>query len=74
MQVLDFFIVNVSLVCLFAEMFPALRPLKSLRILRVLRPLRLLARDPGMRLIITALFKVRLTISRTQACSPMPSR
>ena len=63
MQVLDFFIVNVSLVCLFAEMFPALRPLKSLRILRVLRPLRLLARDPGMRLIITALVKVMPSVT-----------
>ena len=63
MQVLDFFIVNVSLVCLFAEMFPALRPLKSLRILRVLRPLRLLARDPGMRLIIELLFKVMPSVS-----------
>lgn len=63
MQVLDFFIVNVSLVCLFAEMFPTLRPLKSLRILRVLRPLRLLARDPGMRLIIELLFKVMPSVS-----------
>merc|ERR1740117_1026389 len=62
-NVLDFFIVNVSLVCLFAEMFPALRPLKSLRILRVLRPLRLLARDPGMRLIIELLFKVMPSVS-----------
>ena len=60
-NVLDFFIVMVSLVCLLAEAFPALRPLKALRILRVLRPLRLLARDPGMRLIITALVKVRPT-------------
>ena len=29
--------------------------LRSLRILRVLRPLRLVARNPGMRLIITSL-------------------
>lgn len=56
---LDFFIVIVSLLCLLAEGIPALQPLKSLRVLRVLRPLRLLARDPGMRLIITALFKAR---------------
>ena len=58
-NVLDFFIVIVSLLCLLAEGIPALQPLKSLRVLRVLRPLRLLARDPGMRLIITVLFKVR---------------
>ena len=56
-NVLDFFIVNISLVCLLAETFPALQPLKSLRILRVLRPLRLLARNEGMKLIITSLFK-----------------
>ena len=62
-NVLDFFIVGVSWLCLLAEMFPALRPLKSLRILRVLRPLRLLARDPGMRLIITALVKVMPSVT-----------
>ena len=62
-NVLDFFIVMVSLICLLAEAFPALRPLKSLRILRVLRPLRLLARDPGMRLIITALVKVMPSVT-----------
>jgi hypothetical protein len=67
-NVLDFFIVMVSLVCLLAEMFPALRPLKSLRILRVLRPLRLLARDPGMRLIITALVKVTPTTPPMHTC------
>ena len=60
---LDFFIVIVSLLCLLAEGIPALQPLKSLRILRVLRPLRLLARDPGMRLIIELLFKVMPSVS-----------
>jgi len=57
-NVLDFFIVNVSLVVLFANGVPQLQALRSLRTLRVLRPLRLLARDPGMRLIISTGFKV----------------
>ncbi len=57
-NVLDFFIVNISLLCLLADGLPQLQALRSLRTLRVLRPLRLLARDPGMRVIITALFKV----------------
>ena len=57
-NVLDFFIVNISLLCLLADGIPQLRALRALRTLRVLRPLRLLSRDPGMRLIIAALFKV----------------
>ena len=56
-NVLDFFIVWISLLVLLASGIPALRPLKQLRILRVLRPLRLLARNEGMKLIITSLFK-----------------
>ena len=57
-NMLDFFIVNISLLCLLADGIPQLRALRALRTLRVLRPLRLLSRDPGMRLIIAALFKV----------------
>jgi len=98
-NVLDFFIVLISLLVLLASGIPALRPpehlqpspspepnptttltpnltltptptltltltltrpLKQLRILRVLRPLRLLARNEGMKLIITSLFKAIL--------------
>ena len=57
-NVLDFSIVCVSLLCLFATAVPQLRSLRSLRTLRVLRPLRLLSRNPGMKLIITSLFQV----------------
>ena len=57
-NLLDLVIVMVSFLVLAAEEFPALAPLKSLRVLRVLRPLRLLSRNPGMKLVITSLFKV----------------
>ena len=57
-NLLDLAIVTVSFLVLAAETFPALAPLKTLRVLRVLRPLRLLSRDPGMKLVITTLFKV----------------
>ena len=56
-NLLDLTIVTVSFLVLASEVFPALRPLKTLRILRVLRPLRLLSRNPGMKMVITSLFK-----------------
>ena len=56
-NLLDLAIVIVSFLVLLADAFPVLRPLKTLRILRVLRPLRLVARSPGMRLIVTSLIK-----------------
>ena len=40
---------------MLAEAFPWLQPLRALRILRVLRPLRLIARSPGMKIIIRSL-------------------
>jgi len=55
-NVLDFFIVLVSLVGVLASQYPELEILLTLRILRVLRPLRLLARNPGTRLVMTVLF------------------
>ena len=54
-NVLDFVIVMISILGLFADLIPAFGKLKSLRILRVLRPLRLLQRNPGMKLIISSL-------------------
>ena len=54
---LDGFIVLVSLLDFLSEIVPAFGGLTILRILRVLRPLRLLARNEGMKLIITSLFK-----------------
>ena len=56
-NLLDLVIVTVSLLVLLAEVFPPLAGLKTLRVLRVLRPLRLLSRNPGMKLVITSLFK-----------------
>ena len=54
-NILDFVIVMISILGLFADLIPAFGKLKSLRILRVLRPLRLLQRNPGMKLIISSL-------------------
>ena len=56
-NILDFFIVMISILGLFADLIPAFGKLKSLRILRVLRPLRLLQRNPGMKLIIGSLIQ-----------------
>ena len=53
----DFVIVCISILVLLAETLPQLKPLKVLRVFRVLRPLRLIARNAGMKLIITSLFK-----------------
>uniref|UniRef100_A0A8C5IID1 Sodium channel protein n=1 Tax=Junco hyemalis TaxID=40217 RepID=A0A8C5IID1_JUNHY len=49
---LDFLIVDVSLINLFAGNFG---PMKSLRTLRALRPLRALSRFEGMRVVVNAL-------------------
>jgi voltage-dependent calcium channel L type alpha-1D len=56
-NLLDLVIVTVSILVALAEFFPMFAGLKMLRILRVLRPLRLLARNPGMKLVIVSLFK-----------------
>uniref|UniRef100_A0A3Q3H2G8 Sodium channel protein n=1 Tax=Labrus bergylta TaxID=56723 RepID=A0A3Q3H2G8_9LABR len=54
---LDFFIVDISLVSLFANWmgYSDLGPIKSLRTLRALRPLRALSRFEGMRVVVNAL-------------------
>jgi len=56
-NLLDLVIVTVSFLVLLSEFFPMFAKLKMLRILRVLRPLRLLARSPGMKLVIVSLFQ-----------------
>ncbi|KAK7919343.1 hypothetical protein WMY93_010627 [Mugilogobius chulae] len=54
---LDFFIVDISLISLAANLmgFSELGPIKSLRTLRALRPLRALSRFEGMRVVVNAL-------------------
>ncbi|XP_027144836.1 sodium channel protein type 4 subunit alpha A isoform X3 [Larimichthys crocea] len=54
---LDFFIVDISLISLFANWmgYSELGPIKSLRTLRALRPLRALSRFEGMRVVVNAL-------------------
>merc|ERR1719424_2675933 len=66
-NVLDFFIVMISILGLFADLIPAFGKLKSLRILRVLRPLRLLQRNPGMKLIIGSLIKTLPSVVEVSA-------
>ena len=56
-NILDFSIVVISVLVLFAEAVPAFRPLRALRLLRVLRPLRILSRLASMRLIMSSLIK-----------------
>lgn len=57
-NILDFFIVLVSLVSLgFGDDAESLRNLKALRTLRVLRPLRLISRNESMKLAINSLLR-----------------
>lgn len=55
---LDFVIVLSSLIVLAIDLLPSLGILKNLRVLRVLRPLRLIAKSPGMRVLIETLVRV----------------
>ena len=55
-NVLDFVIVIVSILALSASDSGGLKSLRSLRALRALRPLRMIARWPGLRLVVNALF------------------
>jgi len=55
-NVLDFFIVCVSLFGLAAAGMIDLSFLKSLRAMRGLRPLRMISRAPGMKMIVNAIF------------------
>lgn len=66
-NILDFSIVVVSVVVLFAEAVPALRQLRTLRLLRVLRPLRILSRLASMRLIMSSLIKSVPSVLNTAA-------
>ena len=59
----DLLITVSSFVVFLTAAFPALEPLTNLRILRVLRPLRLVARDPGMKLVLSSLLKVLPEVS-----------
>ena len=62
-NVLDFTIVLISILVRLADAVPELRPLRVLRVARILRPLRLVARNAGMKLIITSLFKAMPAVS-----------
>ena len=64
-NVLDFFVVLVSVIALLAQDLPGLAPL---RMLRILRPLRLLAQHGGMRVILESL------VDSIPAVRPLPLR
>lgn len=63
-NILDFFVVTVSLIELLSPLFASagsqesssLQGLKALRALRALRPLRMISRNEGMKLVVDALF------------------
>ncbi|CAK8987174.1 L type [Durusdinium trenchii] len=54
-SILDFVIVNVSILSMSLGGQGALKALRSLRSLRALRPLRVISRSPGMRLVVNSL-------------------
>lgn len=54
---LDFIIVISSLLMLIAQKNPAFKALRSLRALRTFRPLRMISRQPGLKLVVNALFE-----------------
>ena len=56
-NILDFVIVCSALIGLNPNTGKSLKALKTLRILRVLRPLRMVSRNKGLKVSITALFK-----------------
>lgn len=56
-NLLDFVIVIVSIMSLAADGQSTLTSLRSLRTLRALRPLRIISRNPGLRLVVNALFR-----------------
>jgi len=56
-NVLDFVIVLVSILSLAASGAGELKSLRSLRSLRALRPLRMISRNPGLKLVVNALFR-----------------
>jgi hypothetical protein len=56
-NILDGFIVIISIIAVFSDGDPALRALRSFRALRGLRPLRVVRRYPGMKLVVNSIFK-----------------
>ena len=62
-NVLDFVIVIVSVGSILAEAFPQLAIMRPLRALRALRPLRLIARNEGMKLVLSSLFEALPAVS-----------
>jgi len=56
-NVLDFGIVCVSLLTLLGNATESLKALRTLRTLRALRPLRVISRNPGLKLVVNALFR-----------------
>ena len=64
-NLLDLIIVTSSFIVLMVGLFPWLESWKNVRILRVLRPLRLVARDPGMRLVLESLIRALPNVLNT---------
>lgn len=65
-NILDFVIVISALISLSPSTGKNLKVLKTLRILRVLRPLRMVSRNKGLKVSITALFKSLPDIANLQ--------
>ena len=55
-NVLDFFIVIISWLSIISSGDSSLSALRSLRTFRALRPLRMISRNPGLKLVVNALF------------------
>lgn len=56
-NVLDFVIVCTSLLTYLGNASDTLKALRTLRTLRALRPLRVISRNPGLKLVVNALFR-----------------
>ena len=56
-NVLDFGIVVTSLLTIIGDVASSLKVLRTLRTLRALRPLRVISRNPGLKLVVNALFR-----------------
>mmetsp|Transcript_57655 Transcript_57655/g.158821 ORF Transcript_57655/g.158821 Transcript_57655/m.158821 type:complete len:1739 (-) Transcript_57655:67-5283(-) len=55
-NVLDFVVVLISIISIFAGNVKGLKSLRTLRALRALRPLRVVKRFPGLRIVVNAMF------------------
>ena len=56
-NILDFVIVCTSLLTFLGNASDTLKALRTLRTLRALRPLRVISRNPGLKLVVNALFR-----------------